>query len=516
MRSIALRWPVGCKRLAALLSLLAFASTSVASTKPRYGGALRVEFLALSVSLDPRQWKPGSREFGANERLASLVFDRLVALDNYGRFVPQLAAEWSHDASFRHWQFTLRQGVKFSDGSTFSAPDAAAALTPILPEGLQVSATASNVNFQSSEPRPDLLELLASGRFFVFRVATDGSLVGTGAFTLDDASKNVKPAASDSSATPQSQAGHLHFSANESCWAGRPFLDAIDVSLGVPPLRALFDLQVGKADLVELAPDVARRANQSNVRLWSSSSLTLYALRFDDAQPQAANEKLREALSLSLDRATMAGVLLQKQAEPAAALLPQWLSGYAFLFRAEMELDRAKELRTSLPANVASGSSPLRLQTDAPGDLARLLAERVAVNARQAALSVQPLSKAASHDANAHAQEVADVHLFAWRYSSLSPGEELRLIAKATRAEESKEGSIADPDRRYAWERKILEERKLMPLVALPDYAGLSPAVRDWQPSPWGEWRLADVWLEPASTQKNAAPAATTNQGARP
>jgi len=508
MRSIALRWPAVSKRLVALLAFFLFASAALASTKPRYGGVLRAELLAPSATLDPRQWKPGSREFASNERLASLVFDRLVGLDNYGRFVPQLAVEWSHDASFHRWQFTLRPGVKFSDGAPLTTADAVAALAPLLPEGLQVSASGNNVIFQSSEPGPELLELLAFGRFFIFRALPGSALRGTGAFTLDDASK-----------TPQPATQHLHFSANESCWAGRPFLDTIDVTLGVLPLRALFDLQVGKADLVELAPDVVRRANQSasqsNVRVWSSSPLTLYALRFDTAQPQGANEKLREALSLSLDRATMAGVLLQKQAEPAAALLPQWLSGYAFLFRAEMDLDRAKELRASLPPNVAGGTFPLHLQSDAPGDLTRLLAERIAVNTRQTGLSVQPLSKVALHEASAHAPEAADVHLFAWRYSSLSPGEELRLLAKATRVEEIKEGSFTDPDRRYAWERKILEERKLMPLVALPDYAGLAPAVRDWRPSPWGEWRLADVWLEPA-TQKNAPASATTNQGARP
>jgi ABC-type transport system substrate-binding protein len=515
MRSIALFWPAVSKRLAALFVLFLFVSAALASTKPRYGGVLHVELLAQSATVDPRQWKVGSRDFAANERLAALVFDRLISLDNYGRFIPQLATEWSHDASLRRWQFTLRAGVKFSDGAPLTAADAAAALAPFLPEGLQVSASGNSVIFQSSESRPDLLELLASGRFFISRAAPDSSPLGTGAFTLDEVSKSARAAASDSSATSQSSTQHLHFSANESCWAGRPFLDAIDVTLGVPPLRALFDLQVGKADIVELAPDVVRRANQSNVRVWSSSPLTLYALRFDVTQPQAANEKLREALSLSLDRTTMAGVLLQKQAEPAAALLPQWLSGYAFLFRLEMDLDRAKELRASLPANVAGGTSPLRLQTDTPGDLARLLAERVAVNARQTGLSVQPLSKASLHDANAHAPEAAEVHLFAWRFSSLSSREELRLLVKATHMEEIKEGSFADPDRRYAWERKILEERKLMPLVALPEYAGLAPAVRDWQPNSWGEWRLADVWLEP-SAQKNAQPSATTNQGVRP
>jgi len=516
MKSIELRWRAGCKRLAPLVTLLVIISGAQATTKPRAGGVLRVEFLASSATLDPRVWKTGSRDFAMNERIASLVFDRLVALDNYGRFVPQLATEWTHDAAFRRWQFTIRTDAKFSDGAPLTAADAAAALAALLPEDLKVTAFGNSVIFQSVEQRPDLLEILASGSYFVYRAMLDGVLTGTGAFTLDDAAKGFKPVAGDAAANNQ----HLHFSANESCWAGRPLLDAVDVLLGVPPLRALFDLQVGKAELVELAPDIARRATQSNTRVWASSPLTLYALRFDSAQPQFANATLREALALSLDRTTMAGVLLQKQGEPAAALLPQWLSGYAFLFRAEMDIERAKQLRASLPANVAGETSPLRLQPQAPSDLGRLLAERVAVNARQAGLSVQPLLKTGTRDGGSRATDATDLHLFVWRYSSLSPGEELREFARVELTKDAKESNVADPDRRYAWERKILEGRQLIPLVALPDYAGLAPTVRDWQPSAWGEWRLADVWLEPAGAQpavtRNSSPAVAAAPGVRP
>lgn len=463
-----------------------------------------MELLSPSVTLDPRAWKPGSRDSAANERLAELVFDRLISVDNYGRFVPQLATEWTHDAAFRHWQFALRGGVKFSDGGVLTAADAAHALGSLLPDGMQVSASGNSLVIQCSEPRPDLLEVLASGRSFVFRESADGVLLGTGPFLFDAGSHDAKTLTSaDGIAAP---GVHFRFSANESCWAGRPFLEAIDVTSGVPPLRALFDLQVGKADLAELAPDVARRGAQSNTRIWSSSPLTLFALRFERASQQSGNDTLREVLSLSLDRATMAGVLLQKQAEPAAALLPQWLSGYAFLFHAELDAERAKQLRATLPANVAGGTSPLRVQPEVSGDLARLLAERVAVNARQAGLTLQPLGKSgALRDPKTAAQEAADLHLFAWRYSSLSPGQELRDFASAEHAQEPKEGNPADPDRRYAWERKILEERKVIPLVVLPDFVGLAPAIRDWQPSPWGEWRLADVWLEPAAAAKNSA-----------
>ena len=69
----------------------------------------------------------------------------------------------------------------------------------------------------------------------------------------------------------------------------------------------------------------------------------------------------------------MANVLLQKQAEPSAALLPNWLSGYAFLFESPMNLERAKEIRSALPANEAGGTEPLRLHVDSNGDLMKLL-----------------------------------------------------------------------------------------------------------------------------------------------
>lgn len=116
------------------------------------------------------------------EKLGALVYDRLVALDNYGRFQPQLAAEWSHDAAFKRWQFALRAGVKFSDGSALTAADVAAALQPLLPATQQIQASGNTVVIQSNAPIPDLLEQLASGRYFIYRAQPDGTLLGTGPF----------------------------------------------------------------------------------------------------------------------------------------------------------------------------------------------------------------------------------------------------------------------------------------------------------------------------------------------
>jgi peptide/nickel transport system substrate-binding protein len=510
---------------------------AAASTRPRYGGTLRVELQASAVSLDPREWNVGTAEFALNEKLAALVFDRLVSLDNYGRFQPQLAAEWSHDAGFKRWQFVVRAGVKFSDGAVLTAADVAAALQPLLPAGQQISAAAGSIVIQSSEPMPDLLEELASGRFFVYRLQPNGTLLGTGPFFEADSAPGAnKPEAraatrSANSSVAAQSAGRLvplHFRANEAAWSGRPFVDGIEVTLAVPPLRQLFDLQLGKADVIEIAPDLVRRAIQENQRVWSSSPVTLYGLTFDDAQPAASDAKLREAISLSLDRHTMANVLLQKQAEPAAALLPQWLSGYAFLFNMDTNPERAKELRATLPANGPSGPDPLRLRVDAPGDLAKLLGERVAVNVRQATIAVQVLNRPALRNVRSTTPPSGDppaaLHLFAWHYSSLSPRVELETFVSALNLGASSENGTpsSDLEHLYARERKLLEERRVLPLVALPEYVGLGRNVRDWMPSKWGEWHLADVWLDlpesapGASTGGTEATLPTIRMGAKP
>jgi hypothetical protein len=208
----------------------------------------------------------------------------------------------------------------------------------------------------------------------------------------------------------------------------------------------------------------------------------------------------------------MANVLLQKQAEPASSLLPQWLSGYAFLFNMEPNLQRAREIRAALPARVATAAEPLRLRVDAPGDLASLLGERVAVNARQAAILVQVVNRAPPRDAGGTTTTSSDpgagLHLFVWHYSALAPRVEMESLVSALNLGGSSETAIstADPEQLYSREQELLGEHGVLPLVALPDSVGLGPNVRDWMPARWGEWRLADVWLDlpepaPASTE---------------
>ncbi len=96
---------------------------------------------------------------------------------------------------------------------------------------------------------------------------------------------------------------------------------------------------------------------RSRGRFFSCYVLVLLLLSFPLSARADMLEDAVRGLALSLDCQTIANMLLQKQAELASALLPQWLSGYAFLFTMVTNFDRAKETRATLPAG-SPGAKP--------------------------------------------------------------------------------------------------------------------------------------------------------------
>ena len=435
-----------------------------AATRPRYGGTLRVEMRARVASLDPREMPVSSP---AAEKLALLVFERLVRLDESGRPQPQLAVAWQRDADVKRWQFRLRPGVSFHDGSALAPQAVAAALQPLLGRDRSVSLSGEWLVIESQQPMPDLLGELARGRNFVFRVAADGSIAGTGAFRISE----------------WLPGRWLVVGANEDYWAGRPFLDSITVEMGVAASQQLVNLELGKADVVELLPEQIRRASQMGARTWSSAPVELLALVFDPGRPAAQDARVRQAVASAIDRASIWNVLLQKQGEAAGGLLPQWLSGYAFLFSTAADLERAKRLRAEFSALPA-----LSLVYDSADPVARAVAERIAVNARAAGITMQ----AGPQKADAR----ADARLMRLPIRSLEAAAALReLVVPLGLADAYKPRSSSFEDL-YSAERRLVETYRVVPLFHLPETYALSAPVKNWMPPRCGGWRLEDVWLD--------------------
>jgi peptide/nickel transport system substrate-binding protein len=272
------------------------------------------------------------------------------------------------------------------------------------------------------------------------------------------------------------EGGHsAGYAAENNAPGGRPFLDGIEIQMARPLREQAIDLELGKADLVELGPNELRRTSAGR-RVWTSAPVRLLTLEFST---EGTDPRVREALALSVDRTAIHSVLLQRQGEIAGALLPQWISGYAFLFPTTPDPARARSLAASLPL-------PLRTLTLSFQDPAwRAVAERIAVNARDAGLMVTV----------APANPTADLRLVEVRITSGEPWQALNGLAHSLGLTELAHG--ASPEALFAAERGLLGDFHVIPLLHLPYVYGVGPRVRGGPGiTPLGEWRFEKLWLE--------------------
>jgi ABC-type transport system substrate-binding protein len=290
--------------------------------------------------------------------------------------------------------------------------------------------------------------------------------------------------------------------ANNNFREGRPFVDSIEVTMGVSAHDRLLDLQLNKADLAEIPPQDARSAAERGVRVSISKPDELLALVFntrDSATRRKAS--VREAVAQSIDRAAIVNFILQKTGEPAGGLLPQWSSGTAFLFTTTSDPVRAKELSLQI-----SPAPKLVLGYHSADPLEQSVAERIVVNAKEAGISItaQAIQNSAAKNAPVRSQAShVDVALLRWRMPSPRPEDALRDILLLLYAgplagvNSTPSPNSASPQDIYNQQRAILDKFTVVPLVWLPQVYGLSARVRDWTvPGPGEQWPLADVWLD--------------------
>ena len=265
------------------------------------------------------------------------------------------------------------------------------------------------------------------------------------------------------------------YQADENAGGGRPFLDTVEIEMARPLRDQSIDLELGKTDVVELGPTELRR-QPAGRKVWPSAPVRLVALVFS---ARVEDARIREALALAVDRAAIHNVLLQRQGEVSAALLPQWLSGYAFLFPASADAARARTLVAGIPAAARAISLGVEDAAERP------IAERIALNARDAGLAVSVIPQPAG----------ADVRLVEVRIGSSDPA--LALAGAAASLGLSEPPRADTPQALYAAEWALLEGFRVIPLFHLPDVYGVNPRVKGKRGiTPLGEWRFENLWVE--------------------
>ena len=480
-----------CTTSSLLFALLFVALSASAARRPRYGGTLAIDFQARVTSLDPAQKQGSVADRIAQERLLDLVADRLVELDQFGQPKPALAISWRHNDKFMRWEFQIRPNIKFQDATPLTPQLVVDSLQAVNP-AWRVSSADDSVIVESDSALPALPYILAESQNSILLRKPTGEIIGTGPFRL----------------STWEPAKHVVFAANDDYWGGRPFVDGIDVQMGRTVRERMIDLDLGKADIADVAPDRARIDASRGVRISASDPTELVALIFSRSSTRAKDIRIRQALSLAIDRASLVDFVLQKEGSPAGALLPQWSSGYEFLFSTAPDAATARQLASQIsPAHV------LRLGYDADDSVERMIAERIAVNAQAAGISISARAIATGSpdgDTNHAANRAANVPEYDARIVRLSVsspapgvalGDFLQTVAQLADLDPSLTAPLndpANPEQLYSRERAVVDTYEVIPLVHVSEVVGLSARVRDWIPARWGAWHVADIWLDGA------------------
>ncbi len=302
---------------------------------------LRVGLAATITSLDPH-----FHVIGSNSALARNIFDGLVNQDDQQRLVPGLAESWrALDATT--WEFRLREGARFHDGTPATAEDVAASLRRIprirnspssfLPfvrpiTGIQVLDDRT-LRLTTAEPFP-LLPNSVSRIAILPRAAEEADtpdlnagrgLLGTGPYRLVRYSQGERVELAASGPANPWQRVTFRFVTN----------DAARVSA----------LLAGDLDLIEQVPtaDMERLRRSGRVSIASAASNRLMYLHPDQDRERTPfatardgsaianplrDARVRRALSLAVDRAALVARVMDGAGTPAGQVVPEGYFGH--------------------------------------------------------------------------------------------------------------------------------------------------------------------------------------------
>ena len=316
--------------------LLAAALLAAAPAGAQPSRTLNVGMAGVPTGLDPHYHSSNN-----NNAQLRQIFNPLVDLDTQSRIFPVLAESWRNVDDLT-WEFRLREGVRFHDGTPFEAEDVAFSLArvpqvpnspgPFTPMVRTIAAVqvvdARTVRVITREPTPffdrDITSIfMLSRRIHANAQLSDfnqgRALIGTGAY------RHVS----------YSQGERHEFARNPDFWGERPAWDRVITRYMTNNGARVAALLAGDVDLIDAVPvqDVQRLAGDPRLAVFSTDSVTTSYIMPDTVREQAPfvtdrqgnplprnpfrDVRVRQAISLAIPREAIVTRLLVGQGRAA-------------------------------------------------------------------------------------------------------------------------------------------------------------------------------------------------------
>ena len=310
------------------------------------------EELIIGTQVEPTSIDPHYHNTQPNVQIGRQVFDHLIKRDHKQRLRPGLAVSWKavNDTT---WEFKLRKGVKFHDGSPFTADDVVFTIARVdagVPNSPSSFATFtsgktvvrvddSTLRVTTKNPYPLMPNDLAT-----FAILSKKH--GEGATTADYNSGKATVGTGPYTFKEWRSADRVVLEGNTEYWGGKPKWDKVvykPIKAGPSRIAALL---TGDVDMIDKVPttDIAalRKNPKVAVSQVSSNRVIFFSpdsnrhisphVKNNDGTPAFPNPlrkwEVRKAISMAINRQAIIDRVMEGAAIPASQLLPGGFFGF--------------------------------------------------------------------------------------------------------------------------------------------------------------------------------------------
>jgi peptide/nickel transport system substrate-binding protein len=330
-------------------------------------GPALAEDLTIGLASEPTAIDPYYHNLGPNNAMTRHIFDRLILQDENQALTPGLATEWAPVDDLT-WEFKLRQGVTYHDGSEFNADDVVCSWerAPNVPNSPSSFGTYTKgksvvkiddytVHFKTESPYP----LMAND---VSNVAIVSSETGCNATTEDYNSGPAAVGTGPFKFVSYSPGDSVVLERNDDYWGDKPIWSKVTfkpIKSGPARVAALL---AGDVDMIAGVPttDIGTLEGNADIALSQGVSNRVIYLHLDHDRADSPFVKangggaidnplrkleVRQAISKAINRDAIVERVMEGVAIKAGQLLPEGFFGVSDnLAPVDYDPDGAKEL----------------------------------------------------------------------------------------------------------------------------------------------------------------------------
>jgi len=313
---------------------------------PASGQELKIAVAADVTSIDPHFYN-----LFPNNNIAEHIFDKLVQMDPDSKMIPGIATSWKA-IDDKTWEFKLRKGIKFHDGSELTAEDVAFSIdrVPLVPNSpgpfsaytkaivAKEIVDPYTIRFRYASPYP-----LAPNDLSTIYIVS--KKVATGASTEDFNSGKATIGSGRYKFVRYANGDRVELARNDAYWGEKPYWQKVTFRIIKNEPARVAALLSGDVDAIEQPPtaDLARIKGDPRFTVTSKISHRVIYFNFDyldrsspfitgkDGKPLAKNPlldpRVRHAISKAINRPAIAERVMEGQAIPSGQLVSDKLFG---------------------------------------------------------------------------------------------------------------------------------------------------------------------------------------------